>query len=92
MAVIGVAFFVVFHLYRLQWLVVWLCYKTSTKRGTGSHPYMTARNSLSMLANHDKVSVSVLLAKAIGFWSCRKVASRPVVEASAWRIISFVGL
>ena len=44
-----------------------------------------------MLAYRDSVCVSVLLAKAIGFWSCSKVAPRSVVEASAWRTISFVG-
>ena len=44
-----------------------------------------------MLAYRDSVSVGVLLAKAIGFWSCSEVAQRPVVEASAWRMISFVG-
>ena len=45
-----------------------------------------------MLAYHDSVSVSALLAKVIGFWSCSMVAPRPVVEASAWGMISFVGL
>ena len=44
-----------------------------------------------MLAYCDLVSVSVLLAKAIVFWSCSKVAPRPVEEASVWRMISFVG-
>ena len=56
-----------------------------------SHPYTTARSSLSMLVYRDSVSVNVLLAKAIDFWSCSKVAPRPVVEASAWRTIWFVG-